>query len=445
LSKNAIFFTLHSRIFKTNLTREKAMQTTTRRQFLRAAGVSLALPWLDALTPRLARAAAAAAVPRRMICICAPLGFIPANFIPKTTGKAYELSRLLENLSEYRDDFTVISGLAGIAGGHQAIAGFLTGIPGAGQPGIRNGVSVDQFAAERIGALTRFPSLALSGEGLGLSWTRTGARVPAHNSPSRLFAEMFLEGKESEVQAQLNNLHEGRSILDDVRDHANSFRSNLGADDRERLDEYLTSVRELEQRLVVDEKWCKTPKPKVTVEPFKDISNRNDLIGRTRLLFDLAHLAIQTDSTRLVTIMLAGSSSAPPIPGVSRGHHDLSHHGKDPGKLAQLNLIDIECMKVLRDLVAKLKRSNEGEETLLDRTTVYLSSNLGDASSHSTKNLPVFVAGGGFRHGQHLAFDPQSPPPLCNLYVSMLQRLGIETDKFNTSNGTLTGFEFKSS
>jgi hypothetical protein len=417
---------------------------TSRRQFLRAAGVSLALPWFDTFAPR-ARGAAGSDPLRRLICICAPLGLYPGSFFPQQTGKNYKLSPYLEELSEYRDDFTVISGLAGISGGHQAIDGFLTGIPGAGQPGIRNGISVDQFAAAHIGALTRFPSLALSGEGLGLSWTRTGARVPAHNSPSRLFAEMFLQGQETEVRAHLQNLEDGRSILDDVREQAGSLRSKLGGDDREKLDEYLASVRELEQRLVTDEKWVRTPKPKVNVEPPKDISDRSDLIGRTRLLFDLAHLAVQTDSTRLITIMLAGATSAPPIPGVNQGHHDLSHHGKDPGKLAQLNLIEIECMKVLHELLAKLKQSREAGETLLDRTTVYLGSNLGDASSHSNRNLPVLVAGGGFRHGQHLAFDPQNPPPLCNLYVSMLQRLGIEVDKFNTGAGALSGLEFQRS
>jgi hypothetical protein len=254
---------------------------------------------------------------------------------------------------------------------------------------------------------------------------------------------MFLEGQEHEVRDRLLNLEEGRSILDDVRGQASSLRTKLGAGDRDRLDEYLTSIRELEQRLVTDEKWFKTPKPKVNVEPPQDISNRSDLIGRTRLLFDLAHLAVQTDSTRLITIMLAGATSAPPIPGVTLGHHDLSHHGKDPGKLAQLELIEVECMKLLCELVARLKQSQEGGETLLDRTMVYLGSNLGDASSHSTKNLPLLVVGGGFRHGQHLAFDAQNPPPLCNLYVSMLQRLGIEVDRFNTGTGTLSGLEFK--
>jgi hypothetical protein len=152
---------------------------------------------------------------------------------------------------------------------------------------------------------------------------------------------------------------------------------------------------------------------------------------------------LQTDSTRLITIMLAGSSFAPPIQGVSLGHHDLSHHGKDPGKLAQLKIVEMEVMKTVAALLSKLKQSKEDDSTLLDRTTVFLGSNLGDASSHSTKNLPVLLAGGGFRHGQHLAFDPDNPPPLCNLYVSMLQRLGIETDRFSTATGTLSGLDLK--
>ncbi len=418
-----------------------------RRQFLRAAGVSLALPCLDAFSS--ARAAADAGAPRRrMVCICTPLGLYAPHFFPERAGKEYELTPYLELLKDYRADFTVISGLAhpGMSSGfaHQATASFLTGVPGAGRPGFRNAISVDQLAADYIGGQTRFPSLTLSGEGLGLSWTRTGAIVPADNSPSRVFARLFLEGRPDEVRAQVLRLADGRSILDDVRAQADLLRTDLGTGDRDKLDEYLTSVRELEQRLVKDEAWCKTPKPKVDAPQPQDIPNAADLIGRTRLLLDLTHLALQTDSTRLVTIMLAGSTNAPPIPGVSLGHHDLSHHGKDPGKLEQLKIVEQETLKVVRDLLAKLKDTKEDGVTLLDRTTVFLGSNLGDASSHSVKNLPVLLAGGGFRHGQHLPFDPQNPPPLCNLYVSMLQRLGIETDKFGSSTGNLTGLEIVS-
>ncbi|MBY0526746.1 MAG: DUF1552 domain-containing protein [Gemmataceae bacterium] len=412
----------------------------TRRNFLRAAGVSLALPWLEALAP-----AAPAKPRRRMVCICTPLGLHPPHFFPEKTGKDYALTPYLEVLKDFRDEFTIVSGLshAGMSPGfaHQASASFLTGAPGAGRAGFRNVVSLDQFAAEHIGGQTRFPSLALSGEGPGISWTRTGAPVPAATSPSRVFARLFLAGRADEVQAQVRRLGDGRSILDDVGDQAKKLQTGLGAGDREKLDEYLTSVRELEQRLARDESWCKTPKPKVDVPPPTDIPNAADLIGRTRLLFDLSHLALQTDSTRLITIMLAGSTYAPPIQGVTLGHHDLSHHGKEPSKLDQLKIVEVETTKTLRDLLVKLKQSKEEGATLLDRTTIFLGSNLGDGNSHSVKNLPVLLAGGGFKHGQHLAFDPNNPPPLCNLYVSMLQRLGIEADKFGSSTGTLKGLE----
>ena len=418
---------------------------TDRRQFLRTAGVTLSLPLLDYFLPRARAGEKAAAVPRRMVCLCTPLGLHPDNFFPEAAGKDYALSTYLELLKDYRDDFTVISGLshAGMSSGfaHQASASFLTGAPGAGRPGFRNAVSLDQFAADHIGSQTRFPSLALSAEGSGLSWTRTGALVPAATSPSRVFARLFLEGRADEVRSQVRRLEDGRSILDDVRGEANRLRSDLGTDDRDKLDEYLTSVRELEQRLLKDEGWAKTPKPKVDAQPPTDIPNMADLIGRSKLLFDLTHLALQTDSTRLITIMLAGTTYVPPIPGVTLGHHDLSHHGKDPGKLEQLKTVELETMKTLRDLLAKLKQTQEGDANLLDRTTVFLGSNLGDGSSHSVRNLPVLLAGGGFKHGQHLPFDPQNPPPLCNLYVSMLQRLGIEADKFGTSTGTLSGLE----
>lgn len=408
-----------------------------RRHFLQAAGVSLALPWLDVFS------APAAAPKRRMVCLCTPLGLHPPDFFPEQTGRDYELSPYLDVLRDFRDDFTVVSGLAhaGMSPGfaHQASASFLTGIPGAGRPGFRNAISLDQFAAEHIGGQTRLPSLALSAEGAGLSWTRTAALVPAATSPARMFARLFLDGSPEEVRAQVNRLEDGRSILDDVRDQARSLRSGLGADDRDKLDEYITSVRDLEQRLARDETWAKTPKPRVDVRPPTDITNMADLIGRARLLFDLTHLALQTDSTRLITIMLAGTTFVPPIAGVSLGHHDLSHHGQDPAKLAQLRIVELETMRTLRDLLTKLKNTREAGGTLLDNTMVFLGSNLGDGSSHSVRNLPVLLAGGGFRHGQHLHFDPQNPPPLCNLYVSMLQRLGIEADRFSTSSGTLTG------
>jgi hypothetical protein len=380
-----------------------------------------------------------------MVCICAPLGFYAPNLFPERSGPDYQATPYLKLLEDYRREYTIISGLAhagnspGFA--HQATASFLTGAEGAGRPGFRNSISLDQFAAQHIGGQTRFASLNLSCEGLGLAWTRTGAQIPADNSPSRVFARLFLDGSPSEVRSQIQRLEDGRSILDDLRGQASSLRGELDSGDRHRLEEYLTSVRELEQRMARDESWIKTPKPKVNVEPPKDIANAADILGRARLMFDLTHLALQTDSTRLVTIMLTGSTNVPPIPGVSLGHHDLSHHGKDPGKINQLKIIEMETIKAFSEFLAKLKQSHEETSDLLGSTTVFMGSNLGDASSHSVRNLPVLVSGGRFRHGQHLAFDPQKPPPLCNLFVSMLQHLGIESDQFSNSTGTLTGLE----
>src|SRR5437879_4047147 len=213
-----------------------------RRTFLQAAGVSLALPCLDAFAPR---ARGADAKPRRrMVCICAPLGLHPAYLFPEKDGADYELTPYLEVLKEFRSEFTVVSGLchAGQSPGfaHQASASFLTGAQNAGRPGFKNSISVDQFAAEHVGGRTRFPSLALSGEGAGLSWTRTGALVPAATSPSKVFAKLFLDENPTELKNQVNRLADGRSILDDVRDQAGTLRSKLGSDDREQLDEYIT-------------------------------------------------------------------------------------------------------------------------------------------------------------------------------------------------------------
>src|SRR5262249_55421218 len=256
-----------------------------------------------------------------------------------------------------------------------------------------------------------------------------------------VFARLFLEGRPDEVQAQARRLRDGQSILDMVSDQAKQMQPALGTSDREKLDEYFTSVRELEQRLARAEEWSKKPKPKVEAKQPQNVATPADLVGKSRVWFDLIHLALQTDSSRLVTLQLLGTSSVPPVAGVSLGHHDLSHHGQDPNKIEQLKKVELEGMKTLRDFLTKLKETKEDDANLLDRTMVFFSSNLGNAATHGVKNLPVLLAGGGFKHGQHLAFDQAKGPPLCNLFVSLLQRLGIEADKFGSSTGTLTGLE----
>ena len=410
----------------------------TRRHFLRAAGVSLALPLLEA------HSAPAAKAPRRMVCICTPLGLHPEFFFPEKPGKDYGSTPYLDLFQDLRDDFTVVSGLAHpeVGSSHDSIFSFLTAAPHPEQrAGFKNSISLDQFAAEKIGGETRFPSLTLSCEGFSLSWTRSGAIVPSDIWPANVFARLFLEGKPDEVESQARQLRDGRSILDSVGEQSKNLKSNLGTADRDKLDEYFTSVRELEQRLARAEEWSKKPKPKVNVKPPQNNNVPGDVVGKARLMFDLIHLALQTDSTRIVTLMLLGTSLVPPVPGVSLGHHDLSHHGKDPNKIKQLAVVETEKLKTFSAFLKKLKETKEDGETLLDRTAVFFSSNLGNASNHSTKNLPVILAGGGFRHGRHLAFDAKDHPPLSNLYVSMLQGMGIEADRFGSSSGTLTGLE----
>ena len=414
--------------------------TLSRRTFLRAAGVVLALPRLEAN----AAAPQPTRVPRRMVCINTPLGLHPAAFFPTKTGKDYELSPYLEVVKDFRDDFTVISGLSHpeVGPSHDSNYSFLTGAPHPEQrAGFKNSISLDQFAADFLHGQTRYASLPLSCEGFGLSWTRSGAPVPTESWPSSVFARLFIEGRPDEVETQKRRLRDGLSILDSVREQAKALRGEAGARDRDKLDEYFTSVRELEKRLVQSEAWSKKPKPKVLAKPSQNVMNSTDLIAKTRVWFDLIHLAVQTDSSRLVTLQLLGTSGVPPIPGVSLGHHDLSHHGKDPSKIEQLKKLETEKMKTLRDFLKKLKETKEDGGSLLDRTTVFFSSNLADASTHGVKNMPVLLAGGGFRHGKHLAFDPKRNPPLCNLFVSMLQRLGLEVDKFGSSTGTLAGLE----
>jgi hypothetical protein len=411
----------------------------TRRTFLRAAGVSLALPWLDAFAQ-----GPAAAPPRRMLCVCTPLGLHAPYLFPSQSGRDYELTPYLDVLRDFRNDFTVMSGLAhpDVGSSHDSIYSFLTAAPHPEiRGGFRNSISLDQFAAERIGGETRFPSLALSCEGFSLSWTRSGAIVPSDSFPSSVFARLFLAGRPDEVQAQARRLRDGRSILDAVGEQARSLQPQLGSADRDKLDEYFSSVRDLERGLARSEEWSQRPRPTVNVPPPQDNRNPADVIGKARLMFDLIHLALQTDSTRLITLLLLGTSLVPPIQGVNLGHHDLSHHGQDPGKIAQLRAVELEKLRAFVAFLTKLKDTREQGGTLLDRTMVFFSSNLGNASSHSTRNLPVILAGGGFRHGQHLAFNPASPPPLSNLYVSMLRRLGINADRFGSSTGSLTGLE----
>lgn len=416
--------------------------TLSRRTFLRTSGVSLALPFLDAMWPSLARAAAApgAPAPKRLVTVCASLGIYPADFFPQAGGRDYQLTPYLETLKEHRNDFTVFSGVshpdqAG-ANGHTSEMTWLTSARHPGLGGFRNTISLDQLVAEKTGFETRFPSLVMGTNSTSQSYTRGGVMIPADSKPSRIFARLFLQGTPEEIKRQMQKLKEGRSIMDAVNGEAKRFGSRVGAADRDKLDEYFTSVREMEQRLAKAEEWTLKPKPQVQARTPRDIENNADTIGRLELLFDLIPLAFQTDSTRLITILIQGRNDVPPVPGVTIDHHNLSHHGQDPEKIRQLELIEKAEMRALSKLLAALKAKKEGDATLLDNSMVFYGSNLGNANSHDTRNLPLLLAGGGFKHGQHLRFDARDNIPLSNLFVQMLQKLGMELDTFGSSTAS---------
>jgi hypothetical protein len=413
-----------------------------RRKFLQGAGVALTLPLLDAFMGR-ARGESAPASGKKMVCICTSLGLHAPFLFPGETGAEYAPTPYLELLKDHRKEFTLFSGLshpdqAG-ANGHTSEMTWLTSARHPGLGGFKNTISLDQLAAEKIGLQTRFPSLVLGTGSPSLSYTHGGVMIPAQSRPSRVFAKLFLDGTPDEVKRQMQKLREGQSIMDTVQDEARSFMRRAGVSDREKLDEYFTSVRELEERLVVSEAWVQKPKPKTEAKPPRDIDNGSDLIGRMRLLFDLIPLALQSDSTRLITVFLQGANAVPPVAGVTIDHHNLSHHGREPEKIAQLRLVETEQFRVFSGLLDALKKKREGGAPLLDDTMVMFGSNLGNANSHDTRNLPILLAGGGFKLGQHAAFDADKNKPLCNLFVSMLQQLGVETDNFGSSTGTLTG------
>jgi Protein of unknown function (DUF1552) len=420
----------------------------SRRHFLRGSAVAMSLPFLESMRAPFARADdATGPAPRRMFCICNNLGVLPKPFFPEGTGRDYTLSPYLKHLEEHRADFTVLSGVSHpfVDGGHPSDICFLTTAPHPASSSFRNSISLDQLVAERIGTLTRFPSLTLAvNGGRSLSWTRTGVALPPEGRASDVFKQLFLQGTPAKVERQVREIDAGRSILDVISEQTRALERNVGARDRARLDQYYSGVRDLEHRLQESRGWAEKPKPMVKASPPVDPASPAQYMAKVQVMYDLARLAFETDSTRAITLML-NSVGTPVVQiagaTITDSYHNLSHHGLAEEKLTQLKIIDEWHMKLLASLFKGLKSAREDGEALLERTMVLYGSNLGDANAHSTTNLPTLIAGGGFRHGQHLAFDRGRNYPLPNLFVSMLQRMGIEETGFGPSTGTMTGLE----
>lgn len=424
----------------------------SRRHFLRGSGaVLLGLPLLEAMSPGLTPSVCAAGrasgeSPKRFVAACATLGFHTPFLFPDQPGRNYTLTPYLKKLDQHRQEITVFSGLSHPEqqgnNGHVSEMTWLTSAQHPGLAGFKNTVSLDQLIAEQIGIQTQYPYLALSTSGRSMSWTSSGVEIPGETSPEKLFKALFIEGTPQEVAAELRQLQRGKSILDTIGGEARKLERDLGPSDRAKLDQYLTAVRDLESRLQESQGWISKPKPKVNDAPPKDIPDRNDAIGRQKLMFDMIVLALQTDSTRTVTFQLSGLNSVPVIPGVKNDWHNLSHHGKDPAKIDELKIIEEAEFSVFSDFLARLKSVEENGRTLLDHTAVLYGSNLGNASSHDWHNLPIILAGGGYRHGAYVAHDPQNNTPLANLFVPLAQRMGLEIDRFGSSTAaSISGLE----
>jgi Protein of unknown function (DUF1552) len=417
-------------------------QPIDRRHFLKAGAVSLALPALDAMLPRGLRAAEPAP-PKRILLIGRNLGLHAPFLFPQTAGLNYESTRYLRHLEDHRGKFTIFSGVSHLKyNNHHSEAGLFTGVPWdrIKEPAKEhhNGISLDQYAAERIQADTRYRNLVI-GQPVqwNFSWNEKGVPVPSERSPAKVFKQLFIDGSRDEVASETHRLKTGRSILDQVGAEAKSFGKKLGTADRERLELMFSSIRETEQNLLRSEAWVNRPKPTVAYEVPKQDPNGEELVARETLWFDITRLAFQTDSTRVILLTM-GDAGRAKLEGLNLGHHDASHHGKDETKIEQLAIIEETELQQLSRFLTTMQQVSEGDSNLFDRTSILNVSNLGNASAHTCENLPVILAGGGYKHQGHVLKDLKDNTPLSNLYVRMLQQTGIETGEFGASEGVLS-------
>ncbi|MGB4710418.1 MAG: DUF1552 domain-containing protein [Fuerstiella sp.] len=425
------------------------LQPIGRRTFLRGVGgASLALPFLDAM----AVAATTAPVPIRMVCAGLNFGFVPQLFFPEDTGRNYKLSERLEPLEKLREDFTVFSGLdhgTEAQGGHGGVHAYLSGVLSRNSKGMPEAnISIDQKAAQLVGTQTRYPSLQLaSGNDPNnmISWSASGVSLPPVTQVETIYNLLF-----QKVDPRMRNTTQARlaartSILDLVKTDAEYLKRKVGQRDRDKLERYFTSVREVEKRLTQASQWLDRPKPTIDYQ-LPAGADDQDFVDRVPLYYDLLTLALQTDSTRVITLALADIGANYGGFKISRGYHQLTHHGKVPEYITELSIIEQFHMTQLARFLEQLKEVQEPNgKTLLDNSMVLFGSGMGNASSHSNKNLPLILAGGGFRHGEHKSYfkdeAKKKATPAGNLFVSMLQRFGLETDRFGLATTTLTGLE----
>src|SRR4051812_20007418 len=423
------------------------MKTMNRRRFiLKSLGATLALPALPSLlasavggSSAVQTAKGAGTGARRFVAIGNLLGYQVKQLFPETTGTAYEQTTLLKPLWDVRKHMTVYRGLDhGIKGGHFAVHSFLSGVLNSeaqNRPG--GNVTIDQFMADEIGFQTRFPSLTVGSEGgihggCQIAWTKAGVRVPPITGPAELFDRLFVSDSEERQNRRNQENRLQSSILDTVLGEANSLSKRVNREDKDKLDEYFTSIRDVEKRLELRKRWASLPKPK---PPFERPENKNK-VEDLPMLYELIALALQTDSTRIATLEIGGDF-LPQNLGIDKSYHGLSHHGNDPAAIKDLITLETYQVEHFGKFVSRLSKMDDGERTLLDSTSVVFGSGMGDANTHKNSDLPIILAGGGYRHGEFkkLAASGPNKVPLCNLYVDIAQRMGVETEAFGNSTG----------
>lgn len=417
-----------------------------RRTFLKGVGVCLALPALESMTSAVSPAKGKG--PRRLVVVGNSFGMYQPSFFPKSHGPDYQMPELLQPLESLRKSFTVFSNLDhGLTGGHHTTHTFLSGVLKADAKLMPDGnISLDQRAAEVLGSQTRFPSLTIGSSGglqggCQMCWTRAGVRVPPITGPRELFRTLFVEESGEGKKAAQERAALKKSVLDSVLEDARSLSQRTSAQDRDKLEEYFTALRETEIKLEQNRFWIDVPKPEA---PIEEPENKG-IVPDLPVLYDLLLLALQTDSSRIATLEISSENFDASLLGVSGGYHLTSHHGQQEDKIRDLKKLERYQVQAFGRFLSRLRELQDEESgtSLFDDTIVLFGSGLGNANAHTNTDLPILLAGGGFKQGQHIAMPKESyrRVPLSNLYLSILNRLGVEDEYFSLSNGSLPQLE----
>ncbi len=413
----------------------------SRRSVLKGLGSALALPALDATQRASGETVDSSGPPLRFLVVGNPLGMHPANFFPKDFGKDYTISTTLKPLEWAKDRFTVFSHTDhGMKSGHGRELAFLSGVlPETSHAFPEKNMSIDQAIAKQIGGDVRYPAIHASLQtGIRMVWNANGVELKPFTDPQKLFDHLFLNLTDAEKEAQRNAIVRNGSILDAVGAQFANVKANAGAADRQRLEQFGTSIRELEGRLDAREKWVGRDKPKFDIS--QHLQSEVTVINRYNAIFDMVAYAFQTDLTRVATVAFPNELGYTDVNGVNRGYHACTHNGKDEQVVSELVAIEMFQLAQLSRFMKKLDEIDEpgSQGSMLDHTVILFGSGMGYGGTHSNRNLPILVAGGGFKHMGHVDTRNASGNnmPLCNLYVTLMQKFGIQRDRFNLSTGS---------